>query len=147
MSKNYLYREVLRPPLWLVLFLAFMLGSLVLAIWAALDSRATAISAAVSLLIILATPIFGAHRILVDSDELRVGRAHIERKYIGAIEEVPTKDFLNLRTRGADPAAYHALIFWVSRGIKVTINDPRDPTPYWLISTKHGAELKQTLNS
>lgn len=147
MSKNYLYREVLRPPLWLVLFLAFMLGSLVLAIWAALDSRATAISAAVSLLIILATPIFGAHRILVDTDELRVGRAHIERKYIGAIEEVPTKDFLNLRTRGADPAAYHALIFWVSRGIKVTISDPRDPTPYWLISTKRGAELKRALNN
>jgi hypothetical protein len=147
MSESYLYREVIRPPLWLMLFLVFMLGSLVLAIWAALDMQATVIAAIVSLLIILAVPILGAQRIVLDQNELRVGRAHIEREFIATVEEIATKEFLVLRTRGADPAAYHALIFWVSRGVKVTIDDPRDPTPYWLISTKRGVELKRALES
>ena len=147
MSERYLYREVLRPPLWLMLFIAFMLASLVLAIWAALDLRATLITAVISMVIILAVPILGAQRILLDAHELRVGRAHIEREFIGAVDEISTKDFLALRTRGANPAAYHALIFWVSRGVKVRIEDPRDPTPYWLISTKRGSELKRALES
>jgi hypothetical protein len=76
-----------------------------------------------------------------------VGRAHIERKYLGAVEEIATSDFLLLRTRGADPAAYHALVFWVSRGVKVAIEDNRDTTPYWLISSKRGSELKRALES
>jgi hypothetical protein len=147
MSERYLYREVMRPPLWLMLFLTFMLGSLVLAIWAALDMQATVITAILSLIIILAVPILGAERIVLDQSKLQIGRAHIEREFIATVEEIPTKEFLILRTRGADPAAFHALVFWVSRGVKVTINDQRDPTPYWLISTKQGAELKRALES
>ena len=147
MSESYLYREVMRPPLWLLLFLTFMLGSFVLAIWAALDIKATFITAIVSVVIILMVQIFGAQRILLDSEELRVGRAHIERKYLGEVADISTKDFVSLRTRNADPAAHHALVFWVSRGVKVKINDPRDATPYWLISSKRGAQLKRELES
>ena len=147
MSERYLYREVMRPPLWLMLFLAFMLSSFVLAIWAALDMRATIITAIISGVILIAVPIFGAEKILLTDQELRVGRAHIERKFLGAIEDIATSDFVLLRTRGADPAAYHALVFWVSRGVKVTVEDKRDSTPYWLISSKRGAELQRALES
>jgi hypothetical protein len=147
MSERYLYREVMRPPLWLMLFLAFMLSSFVLAIWAALDIKATIVTAIVSTVIIIMVPILGAEKIVLTTQELRVGRAHIERKYLGRVEEIATSDFVLLRTRGADPAAYHALVFWVSRGVKVTIEDQRDATPYWLISSKRGAALKRALES
>jgi hypothetical protein len=50
-----------------------------------------------------------------------------------------------LRTRDADPAAFLAIKFWVSTGVKITLNDQRDPTPYWLISCKKMNELKNTL--
>jgi hypothetical protein len=147
MSERYLYREVMRPPLWLMLFLAFMLSSFVLAIWAALDMRATVVTAIISAVILIMVPILGAEKIVLTAQELRVGRAHIERKYLGRVEEIATTDFVLLRTRGADPAAYHALVFWVSRGVKVTIEDQRDTTPYWLISSKRGAALKRALES
>lgn len=147
MSERYLYREVMRPPLWLMLFLAFMLSSFVLAIWAALDIKATIVTAIVSTVILIVVPILGAEKIVLTAQELRVGRAHIERKYLGRIEEIATSDFVLLRTRGADPAAYHALVFWVSRGVKVTIEDQRDATPYWLISSKRGEALKRALES
>jgi len=49
------------------------------------------------------------------------------------------------RTRDVDPAAFFALTFWVSQGVKLTINDERDPTPYWLISTRRGEVLAKKL--
>jgi len=50
-----------------------------------------------------------------------------------------------VRTRDADPAAFLAIKFWVSTGVKITLKDQRDPTPYWLVSCKKGRELKSIL--
>ncbi len=38
------FREVIRPPLWVLAFIYFMFLSLVIAIWAALDNRSALIS-------------------------------------------------------------------------------------------------------
>jgi hypothetical protein len=128
-------------------FIAFMLGSLVLAIWAALGDQPAAISGI--FFIALTTFIYfaSARTISFDGSELRVGRAHIDKKYLGAATLVPKKEFLVARTRGADPAAYFALVFWISEGIKLEIKDPRDSTPYWLISTKRGKDLIAALEN
>jgi hypothetical protein len=50
-----------------------------------------------------------------------------------------------LRTRDADPAAYLAIKFWAPTGIKIEVTDPRDPTPYWLITSKRGEEIAALL--
>jgi hypothetical protein len=83
----------------------------------------------------------GTSTIIVDQDELRIKRAHIPIKYLGASEVIGKKDFSFARTRGADPAAYFATTFWISQGVKIEVNDERDPTPYWLISTKRAKNL------
>jgi hypothetical protein len=139
------FREVIRPPLWLIAFLYFMLFSLVLAIWAAFDNR-TALVAALIALVIGAIVIFLIKgEINCDGQELRVGRAHIGYKYCGEVTVLSRTEFLRARTREVDPAAHLALFFWVSEGVKIEVNDPRDPTPYWLISTKRGTDLKRAL--
>jgi hypothetical protein len=51
-----------------------------------------------------------------------------------------------LRTRDADPAAYLAIRFWIPTGLKIAVVDPRDPTPYWLITSKRGEEIAALLN-
>ena len=66
---------------------------------------------------------------------------------IGTSEVVSKKDFSFARTRGADPAAYYATTFWISQGIKVKVADERDPTPYWLISTRKAKELIAALEA
>ena len=38
------FREVIRPPLWVLAFIYFLFLSLVIAIWAALDNRCALIS-------------------------------------------------------------------------------------------------------
>jgi hypothetical protein len=39
-----------------------------------------------------------------------------------------------------------ALRFWVSTGVKIEINDPLDPTPYWLVSAKRAPALAEALS-
>ena len=139
------FREIIRPPLWLIAFIYFMLFSLVLAIWAAFDNR-TAIGAAIVAVVIGALALFKIKgEINCDGQELRVGRAHIGYQFCGEVTVLSRAEFLRARTREVDPAAHLALFFWISEGVKIEITDPRDPTPYWLISTRHGKDIKRAL--
>lgn len=145
MSSSPRFREVILPPLWLIAFIYFLLFSFVIAIWAAFGGRATAISTVVALALGVVAVMKSRRVIEVSDGELRVGAAHIPLRYCGDVDLLATDEFIKARTREADPAAYFALIFWISEGVKVEINDERDSTPYWLISTRKGEELKRAL--
>jgi len=41
----------------------------------------------------------------------------------------------------ADVRAYLLLRPYLKRSVKVTVRDERDPTPYWLVSTRHPEHL------
>ena len=84
--------------------------------------------------------------ITFDGKELRIDRAHIEIKYLGEVTILDSPEMRLLRTRDADPAAYLAIKFWAPTGIKIEVTDPRDPTPYWLITSKRGEEIAALLN-
>jgi len=140
-----IFKEVIRPPLWLLGFIYFMFLSLVIAIWAALDNRSALIAWIFSTLAILVIARAARSTIEVTDKELIVGRAHIDLRYISKIEDLNTQQMRLLRTRDADPASYLAITFWISTGVKITLQDVRDPTPYWLISCKKSKELTSTL--
>jgi Ca2+/Na+ antiporter len=140
-----IWREVIRPPLWLLAFIYFMFLSIVLAIWAAFDNQ-IALMALVAVTILLLYIALTMKRVItLDDQELRIGRAHIELKYLDTVTLLTPAEIRLLRTRDADPAAFPALIFWVSTGVKITLKDPRDSTPYWLVSSKKSEELTNTL--
>ena len=123
-------------------FIAFLFASMSVAIWAALDNPAGIVSLIIfALLTIL---IFNAMSltIMID-DELRVSRAHIERKYLGEVKVVSGDEFKKLQTK--DARAYLATRFWLNEGVLVELKDERDPTPYWLISCRDGEEIKRSL--
>ena len=140
-----IFKEVIRPPLWLLAFIYFMFLSLVVAIWAALDNRSAFIAWTFSTLALIAIAHSARSKIEVTEKELVVGKAHIELRYISKIESIDTAQMRLLRTREADPAAFLAITFWISTGVKITLKDERDPTPYWLVSSKKSAELTSTL--
>ena len=62
-------------------------------------------------------------------------------KYIGEVIALENKAMARIRTQDANPDAYLDLRFWVPNGIKIQINDSRDYTPYWLISTNKADEI------
>lgn len=139
------FREVMRPPLWLLAFIYFMFLSLIVAVWAALGTGSAIFAGVILTLLLLVIAVMGRSEILVNEEELRIQDAHIDRTYIGDVAVLNAAEMKLIRTRNADPAAYLAIKFWVTTGVKITLNDQRDPTPYWLVSSKKAAELKNTL--
>jgi hypothetical protein len=41
----------------------------------------------------------------------------------------------------ADPDAFVVSRPWLHRAVRLTVDDPADPTPYWVVGTKHPDEL------
>jgi hypothetical protein len=139
------FREVIRPPLWVLAFIYFLFLSLVIAIWAALDNRSALISWIAATLGIIAIAIRWRTEITVDEKELRIRGAHIELRYLKEVSALSAQEMRLMRTRDADPAAFLALAFWIPAGVKIVLNDDRDSVPYWLISVRKSEELTRTL--
>jgi hypothetical protein len=140
-----MWREVIRPPLWLLAFIYFMFLSLVLAVWAAFDNQVTLLTWLALTLLLIVIAVKMRSEITIDERELRIGRAHIQLTYLEKVELLTPAQIRLLRTRDADPAAYLAITFWISTGVKITLKDSRDSTPYWLVSSKKSEELTNTL--
>ena len=141
------FREVIRAPFWLLAFIYFLFISLVVAVWAALGNQPAFITWVFSTVLIVWIALKSKLVLEVDDSQLRAGQAHIELKYLGRATALNDKEMGRLRTRDADPASYLIFRFWRSTGVKVEINDPRDQTPYWLITSKRSNELAEILNS
>jgi len=141
------YREVVRMPVWLLALIYFFLLSLVISIWAALGDTAALISLIFTSALLCLIAIKSAMVIEIDSEELRVGKAHIAFEYLGNADNLSSEELRKIRTRDADPAAFLAIRFWTPTGIKVLVNDSRDSTPYWVISSKNGVALAKALNT
>jgi hypothetical protein len=142
-----IFKEVLRPPIWVLAFIYFLFLSLVIAIWAAFDNSVTLIAFIAATIAIIYIAFAMRSTITFDGKELRIDRAHIDIKYLGEATILDAPAMRLLRTRDADPAAYLAIRFWIPKGVKITVVDPRDPTPYWLITSKRGEEIAALLDN
>ena len=141
-----IFREVLRPPIWVLAFIYFLFLSIVLSVWAALDNRATLVTLALSMIALIWISISMTSEITFDGEVLRIDKANIDRKYLGNVTVLDKNAMRLLRTRDADPAAYLAIKFWEPRGLRIDLNDSRDKTPYWLVTSKRGEEIAALLN-
>jgi len=140
------FREVIRAPFWLISFIYFLFLSLVVAVWAAIGNQPAFITLVVLTVLTVLIALKTTLVIEIDDKELRAGPAHIELKYLGKATALDSKEMGRLRTRDADLASYLIFRFWRSTGVKVELNDPRDQTPYWLITSKLNTELADILN-
>lgn len=91
--------------------------------------------------------VYGGTRVTVDDHELRVGRAHIELSYVGDCEVLDQENTRRVAGVDADARAHLTLRPYLKRSVRVTIDDSRDPTPYWLVSTRHPDRLAAALGA
>ena len=138
---------MIRAPFWLIAFIYFLFLSLVVAVWAAIGNQPAFLTWVALTVLIVLIALKTTLVIEVDQNEMRAGPAHIELKYLGKATVLDSKEMGRLRTRDADPASFLIFRFWRSTGVKVEINDTRDKTPYWLITSKRNNELAKILNS
>ncbi|HVX07231.1 DUF3093 domain-containing protein [Humibacter sp.] len=90
--------------------------------------------------------IAGSPTIEVTTGELTAGRAHIERRYLGAAESFDGSEATLQRGRLLDARAWLLIRGWVSGVVRIPILDDDDPAPYWLLSSRRPAELARALN-
>lgn len=138
-------KETLKWPLWIWFLILSLDMSIALAVWAALGEIAVWIALILTLALTGFFYQFTKLRIQFVDEKLKVGRAQIEKRYLADIELLNEEQMRFLRGPGINPAAFLALRFWVKGGIKITLNDQRDPTPYWLVSTKNPEKLKKAI--
>lgn len=72
-----------------------------------------------------------------DVTEVWVGGAHLPVSVISRSAEVPKSAKSAALGRQLDPAAYVVHRAWIGPLVLLVLDDPDDPTPYWLVSSRH----------
>lgn len=141
-----LYRERLWPGWWVFLATALVIPASLL-VFLPISQLAGIVSAVVLYAAIIVVLLGTSPVIEVTDGMLRVGRARIERSFVGAVTAHEKTDAVAERGTRLDARAYLVLRGWISGVVRIEITDEADPTPYWLVSTKRPHELAAVLNA
>lgn len=90
---------------------------------------------------------WGSVRITVAGDQLRAGRAAIPLHLCADATPLDADAARALRGPDADARAYLLLRPYVSRAVRVDLADPKDPTPYWLLSSRRPDDLARAVRA
>jgi hypothetical protein len=84
-------------------------------------------------------------RIVVTQGQLQVSNAKIDRRFVAGVTVIDKSNAFAARGRDLNPRAWIHFQGSVQTLARVEINDPDDPTPYWLFSTRNPEKLKASL--
>jgi hypothetical protein len=139
-----LYEEKLRPSVWIWL-VALMISGLSILVFVPIGleiglGAAVVVFAVIAILLSVSTP-----KIVVTERTLQVGRAGIERQYVGAVTGFRGDDATHQRGPALHGLAFMCIRGWIDPVVRIQIEDERDRTPYWLTSTRTPEKLVQVL--
>jgi hypothetical protein len=89
----------------------------------------------------------GRIRVQVREGELWVDDAHLPVKFISDVIPLDQDDRRLLLGPGADPLAFVIQRPWIKGTVQIVLNDPDDPTPYWVISTRSPERLIESIHA
>ncbi|MHA7650537.1 DUF3093 domain-containing protein [Mycobacterium sp. ML4] len=79
--------------------------------------------------------------------ELWAGQAHLPVTVVSRSAEVVRSAKSAALGRQLDPAAYVLHRAWVGPMVLLVLDDPDDPTPYWMVSCRHPDRVLSALRS
>jgi hypothetical protein len=141
------YDERLTAPA--ALWAAVWVGSLALgvSVYAALGPAAGLAAALVPGVLLSGVLVRAAAPVRVVDRDLVAGRARIPVDLLGTAEALDADTARRVRGPESDPAAYHLIRGWVPAGVRATVTDPADPTPYWFVASRRPAELAAAIEA
>lgn len=83
--------------------------------------------------------------VTVTGDELRVDDARLPLRYVADAIPLDAAARQDLLGPHADPLAFVIQRPWIPGAVQVVLDDPADPTPYWVISSRHPERLAEAL--
>jgi hypothetical protein len=132
------YRETLRTPWWWYLvglvvasLLAgeFRIAGLHLTIWIPFGTLLP--------LSVIIVWWLGRSRLEISGGEVRIRRAHLPLRYVSGSIALDARTLRRVVGREGDPAAFVSIRPWIGPGLQLWLDDPEDPTPYWVVSSRH----------
>ena len=72
---------------------------------------------------------------------LVTGQTNLPHTVVSRSLAVPATAKRNAMGRQLDPAAFVVSHGWVPEMVMLVLDDPEDPTPYWLVASKHPEQL------
>jgi len=74
-------------------------------------------------------------------------RAHLPLSAVREVVALDAKGRADLLGPYADPNAFVVLRPWIGTAVQIVLDDPADPTPYWLVSTRRPVQLAEALRA
>lgn len=140
------YRERLLPRWWAWLLVLGLVAMLAIAYGAALGALVGWLVAGGTALLAVVLLVVTAPEVRVDAGTLLVDDARLPVTSIASVEQVDRAEIARLRGPGADARLFVALRPWsASDGVLVRLDDPEDPHPAWLFTSRHPARVEAAL--
>ena len=140
------YSERLRLPWWALLIAA--LGGLVFAaeIWMGVPGARgwVAFGVVVPVLVGLLWWL-GRVRVAVRDGELLVDDARLPVRFVADVVALDLEGRREVLSVGAHPLAFVVQRPWIAGAVQVVLDDPADPTPYWVVSTRNPVRLAEAI--
>ncbi|HEX5543144.1 MAG TPA: DUF3093 domain-containing protein [Micromonospora sp.] len=140
------YSERLVLPWWLWLAAISLAALLAAEIWMGTDGLRAWLPFAV-LLPPTAVGLWwlGRIRVAVHDGELLVDDARLPVRFVADAIPLDAEGRREVLGVGADPLAFVVQRPWVACAVQVVLDDPADPTPYWVVSSRHPIRLAEAI--
>ena len=139
-----IYRERLWASPWVFIATALVIPASLL-VFLPINPIAGPVVALVLYAAVLVLLAIGSPTIEVTGDSLVAGRARLPLSFVGAVTSYRAEQATEQRGPKLDARAWLMIRGWVSPVVRVEIDDPEDPTPYWVISTRNPDALVKAI--
>lgn len=96
-------------------------------------------------LTVLALSWLGRIRVTVTADEFRVDDARLPLSVISDVAALDAEGKREVLGVAAHPLAFVVQRPWIRGAVQVVLDDPADPTPFWVVSTRDPVRLATVL--
>jgi hypothetical protein len=142
------HTEWLRVPWWWWLFAVAGAAGLAAEIWLGGDGIQAWLPFAVLLpLAVAGLWWLGRIRVSVVGDELWVDDARLPVRFVADAVPIDSDGKRQLLGPGTDPMAFVIQRPWISGAVQVLLDDPADPTPYWVVSSRNPVRLAAAITA
>jgi hypothetical protein len=132
------YRETLRVPVWW-----YAVGMFVAVLLAA-EFRIAGVDVTAWLPFAVLVPLscvivwsLGRGALEISDGEIRIRGAHLPLEYVSGAVALDERTLRLVVGREGDPAAFVSIRPWIGPGVQLWLDDPEDPAPYWVVSSRH----------
>ena len=138
------YREKLWPAAWLFISTALVIPASLL-VFLPINATVGIVVAILMYAGCVGGLVLGSPVIEVTESTFVAGRARLPLSAVGTVEGFSGDEAQLERGQRLDARAWLLIRGWVSPVVKIELRDPSDPTPYWVVSTRHPDALVRAL--